>query len=244
MESEFTAIGCEDEFHFTCDPEVSCFNACCRDLYQVLTPYDILRLKNFLGLKSGEFLEQYTNQAIGPETGLPVVSLRPVAGSDMACPFVTPDGCKVYPDRPSSCRIYPLARAVTRCRQTGRKTEHYALLKESHCCGFNRGNRQSVNAWLSDQALKVYNVMNDLFLEVITLKNMHRPGLLDMVAQRSFHTAMYDLDAFRDYLKKEGRSHHTSADSCEADIANIDDDVELLKFGYRWIGKILKGHSA
>lgn len=241
MEPEFTAIGCEENFHFACHPEVSCFNACCHNLYQALTPYDVLRLKRFLGLDSGEFIKRFTLQSVGPETGLPVVSLRPVVDRDMACPFVTPDGCKVYPDRPSSCRIYPLARAVVRCRQTGKKTEHYALLKEAHCCGFNSSSRQSVNTWLADQALTVYNVMNDLFLDVITVKNRYRPGALDPVTQRCFHMAMYDLDAFRDDLKNGGRSCQTRMNSCKAADSGFDDDVELLKFGYRWISEVLKG---
>lgn len=244
MEPEFTAIGHDEVFRFTCDPEVVCFNACCHNLYQVLSPYDILRLKKFFGLSSKAFLDRYTCQAIGPETGLPVVSLKPDAANDMACPFLTPGGCGVYPERPASCRVYPLARAVTRCRETGQKKEHFALLKEAHCRGFDRGCSQSVKGWLADQALEVYNTMNDLLLDVIMLKNKHRPGPLNPAARRSFHMAMYDLDEFRDYLKKGGRSHHTSVDSFEAAGIDIDDDVELLKFGFHWIGKIFGGQKA
>ncbi len=245
MEPEFITIGPKETFHFSCDPQVPCFNACCRNIYQVLTPYDILRLKHALGLLSHEFLTQYTQQAIGPESGLPVVSLRPVGG-EMVCPFVTPQGCRVYADRPASCRIYPLARAVTRCRETGKLLEHYALLKEAHCRGFERDAPQSVTQWISNQELKPYHAMNDLLLEIIALKNKNRPGGLGMVLQQQFQMALYDLDEFRQYLKKGDDPHLMSMVSgAEADRGvkeeKMEDDVALLKLGFRWVGKLIEG---
>ena len=122
-------VSINERFAFHCGRDVSCFNACCRDLNQFLAPYDILQLKNFLGIRSTEFLATYPARHVGPETGLPVITLRPKAGDQRECPFVTPAGCGVYPNRPSSCRIYPLARAVSRCRQTGRLTQHFALIR-------------------------------------------------------------------------------------------------------------------
>lgn len=35
----------DEPFYFDCQSRVPCFNACCRDLNQFLTPYDIDRLK-------------------------------------------------------------------------------------------------------------------------------------------------------------------------------------------------------
>jgi Fe-S-cluster containining protein len=86
---------------------------------QLLTPYDILRLKRHFGISSAEFLETYTTQHIGPETRLPVVSLKTDASDGHTCPFVSPEGCRVYENRPSSCRTYPLARMLSRSRETG-----------------------------------------------------------------------------------------------------------------------------
>ncbi|MCK7503851.1 MAG: YkgJ family cysteine cluster protein [Desulfobacterales bacterium] len=112
------AVG--DRFAFDCNPGVACFNACCRDLSQALTPYDVLRLTRGLGLRTGEFLRRYTACRIGPGSGLPVVSLVPGDPVERTCPFRAPSGCRVYRDRPSSCRTYPLMRAVRRDRATGR----------------------------------------------------------------------------------------------------------------------------
>ncbi|MDY6974018.1 MAG: YkgJ family cysteine cluster protein, partial [Thermodesulfobacteriota bacterium] len=38
---------------FNCTPGVACFTQCCQDVTIVLTPYDVLRLKNALGISSG-----------------------------------------------------------------------------------------------------------------------------------------------------------------------------------------------
>ena len=132
MDHELVPIVKEDTFCFSCSPDVPCFNECCRNLNQFLTPYDILRLKNHFGQSSGEFLGRYTSQHIGPESGLPIVTLRPFDTSELTCPFVSEKGCKVYENRPSSCRTYPLARAMARSRQTGEMTEQFVVLKESH----------------------------------------------------------------------------------------------------------------
>jgi Fe-S-cluster containining protein len=146
MENEFTPLAPEASFRFSCHGRVACFNECCHDLNQFLTPYDILRLKNGLELTSTEFLEQYTTRHTGPETGLPIVALKPETASGMACPFVRPSGCSVYAHRPSSCRIYPIARAITRSRKTGRIQAHFALLKEPHCLGHGQDKtRQSAS---------------------------------------------------------------------------------------------------
>ena len=45
---------------FRCHKDIDCFNACCKNIDIMLTPYDILRLKQRLGITSTEFLRQYT----------------------------------------------------------------------------------------------------------------------------------------------------------------------------------------
>ena len=77
METELVLLGKDDPMHFHCGPSVACFTQCCRDLNQPLFPYDVLRLKKALNLTSDQFLSQYALQHVGPETGLPVVSLKP-----------------------------------------------------------------------------------------------------------------------------------------------------------------------
>ena len=49
-----------DAIQFRCHKEVSCFNACCKQADVTLTPYDIVRLKQHLGLNSEAFLKHHT----------------------------------------------------------------------------------------------------------------------------------------------------------------------------------------
>ena len=230
----FIPLAENERFAFHCSSAIACFNACCRDLNQFLTPYDILQLKNHLRMRSGEFLQSYTSRHVGPETGLPVITLRPKAEPERECPFVSASGCKVYPRRPTSCRMYPLARAVSRCRQTGRTTEHFALIREPHCLGFQQNQRQTVRQWLKDQHLQTCLELNDLFLDIIALKNQWMSGPLDLRSQHIFQLALYDIDAFRDHILDKGllADWDLPGDKMER---LLKDEVELLRFGHRFV---------
>jgi hypothetical protein len=195
-------ISLDTSFDFCCGPGVSCFTACCRDLNQSLTPYDVLRLKRFFAMDSADFLEHYTAVHTGPRTGLPVVTLRPGDPAELTCPFVTPEGCAVYPDRPSSCRIYPLVRVLSRSRATGELAARYMLLKEPHCKGFAGGHSQSVGQWLESQRVFPYNEMNDSLMEVIAVRNQLLEGPLSPYLAELFYTGCYDLDRFRRRLRE------------------------------------------
>lgn len=221
-------------FRFTCSPQVTCFNACCRNLNQALTPYDVLRLRQYLEMSSGAFLSQYTEESTGPATWLPVVSLRFSDADDLACPFVTDAGCRVYPARPASCRTYPLARGVSRNRETGRLTEHWALIREPHCLGFNKGRPQAVEEWVDDQQITAYNRMNDKMLELISLKNRFRPGPLMPSQKKRIYTALYDLDAFRSDPFYRYRNVPTTADT-QTRVRSTTDDLDLLLAAMQWV---------
>lgn len=234
MENSLTPILLDDPFSFSCSREVPCFNECCRDLNQFLTPYDILRLKACFGLPSNVFLERFTVQHTGPETGFPVIAFKTDPELNHICPFVSAAGCQVYNDRPASCRMYPIARAVSRCRQTGKTTEHFALLKESHCQGHQQQKLQTVREWIGTQGLRPYNVYNDLLLELIYRKNQMKPGPLELAAQRQFHLALYDLDAFREIAFDEGFFKILSLDRETFEKAQ-QKDTALLEVGINWL---------
>lgn len=221
-------------FRFACSPDVACFNACCRDLQQVLTPYDVLCLKQFLRLSSSEFLKRFTAQATGPGTGLPVVCLHFDPEKDLVCPFVTPAGCSVYPARPASCRTYPLARGVSRNRVTGERIEHWAVIRESHCLGFRSDREQTVDAWVDDQKIAAHNRFNDMMLDLIARKNRMQPGPLTPAAAGRVYTALYDLDNFREVLFREADMPAAVAGMPAVEAAH-DDDTALLRVAMAWV---------
>jgi len=240
METQFDPIDIDEPFGFGCHAGLPCFNACCRDLNQFLTPYDILRLKNRLGMTSGGFLAEYTIQHDGPESGLPVVTLKPGDRKRKTCPFLTPEGCRVYEDRPSSCRAYPVARAISRNRETGEITEHFAIIREAHCRGFSEERTRTVREWIEDQGLSAYFAMNDRLMVIISMKNQLRPGPLDLKGRLLFHTALYDLDAFREQVTRNRLLEPLGIDQAELDTLASDDNC-LLEWGHRWVEFALFG---
>lgn len=238
MNDHFIPVMPEEQFRFACSPGVACFNACCRNLSQALYPYDILRLKRRLRLSSGEFLERYTTQNIGAGSGLPIVTLKPDDAIRLTCPFVSEKGCRVYSDRPASCRTYPLARAISRSRRTGRITERFMLLKEPHCLGFNEPQKQTVRQWIQDQEIETYNSINDRLMEIIRLKNQLLPRPLGLKSRRLVYLALYDLDNFRkqflnNKLLDKVNVHPQKFNSAKAD------DTALLEIGMEWIKQVV-----
>lgn len=247
-EPRLSPIALDQPFQFGCHQQVVCFNACCRDLNQFLTPYDILRLSRHFQMTSRRFLDTFTRQHTGPQTGLPVITLKTGEAETRPCPFVGKDGCRVYPDRPSSCRMYPVARMVARDADTGVKTQHFALLEEPHCKGFRQPAIQTVAEWVAAQQLAPYFDINDLFLELIELKNRHRPGPLDAESRGLFQTALYDLDGFRRrlHLETDGLSASPSGSGCIQQRPcehplDLDVDVDLLRYAHQWLKQELFG---
>jgi uncharacterized protein len=237
MEPSFEPLRTDQTFCFACHPEVPCFNQCCRDLTQHLTPYDILRLKQGLHMTAGEFLSAYTVESTGPRSGLPIIALKPV-GEARRCPYVTANGCRVYENRPASCRTYPLARAVGVRPGSDEWIEQFALIREPHCQGFKSSCQQTASQWVVGQGLESYNEMNDLLLELIQLKRRRGKAPLSPDEHALFHLALYDLDAFRHRLKTgdltgpdpQAAAVHTALEGGEPD---------LLRFAIQWVATAL-----
>ena len=82
----------EDTFHFSCNHGIDCFTQCCQDVNILLTPYDIIQMKNRLGISSAEFLENYTKRLFAPNTFLPAVQFKMDEENKKRCYFVGEKG--------------------------------------------------------------------------------------------------------------------------------------------------------
>ncbi|MCP4021617.1 MAG: YkgJ family cysteine cluster protein [Desulfobacteraceae bacterium] len=240
MIEDMIPIGLDDYIKFNCCSKNVCFNECCRDLSQALTPYDILRLKNNLEISSQIFLKKYTSMHYGPESGLPIVEFKPNPGTGHECPFVTEKGCAVYEDRPASCRMYPLARAVAKTRETGGLTEFFALIEEPHCKGFRNETKETVGEWLQSQDVRMHNKHNDKLIEIISLKNKMLPGMLEGIQSDQFYLALYDLDEFRQQIFTGDLLKDLKVSKEMMDQIQKDDEA-LLGFGITWVKYMLFG---
>ena len=139
---------------FQCHKGIACWNACCSNIDISLTPYDILRLKQHLGISSSDFLLQYTLPYEMDQNGIAGVKLRPVENG-AACQFMKPEGCGVYQDRPTACRYYPVALLSMRKQDEYTDTQSYALVKEEHCLGHNEPRNITIDEYRKEQGLRI-----------------------------------------------------------------------------------------
>ncbi len=187
------------EFGFACHPQVECFGVCCRKLDLVLTPYDILRLKKSLNLSAAEFLEKHTLPADPKRSRWPLLRLKMGSGEEGRCPFLAPEGCLVYADRPSACRTYPLARASQKDEQ-GLVTERFFLVEEAHCLGFREEGVWTVEAWIADQGLIPFHHWNDRWMAILTHPQGPGEGPSARAKAGMFYLASYNLERFLEFV--------------------------------------------
>lgn len=186
----------ETVFSFSCHKDLDCFTECCRLLELTLTPYDILRLRRATGLSSTAFLDQYVIVEESAEEYFPQLFLTMLDDGRASCPFVSPDGCTVYPNRPGACRAYPLGRA---CRQlsSGHSEEYFILVREPHCHGFSEESPQTAEQYCSDQGLAIYNQFNDMTASLLKHPRIHARGPLAPEERALLMLLLYDIDQLR-----------------------------------------------
>jgi len=216
----------DDEFKFSCNRGLACYNTCCRDVNIFLTPYDVLRMRRGTWLPSEEFLQRYTIALLGEE-GIPLVVLRMLEDQNKTCPFVSSDGCSIYRDRPWSCRMYPVFPLSS-------EEQEFVIEEKPTCQGFQEDKQSTIREWKRDQDIYIYDNMNESYKQ-ITLHNFFQKGnKLDSGKTKLIYTACYDLDAFRRFLF-ETRFFEIYDVEKEVIEKIKKDEEELLSFGYRWV---------
>ncbi len=231
----------KSKFKFRCHPGVSCFTRCCRKLEMFLYPYDIIQLKNHLGLDSEEFMNQYAGVVSGRTNPyFPSVILRMMNNEEYTCPFVSADGCQVYENRPTACRMYPLERAVDRETSASRPDEYYFMTNHDYCKGHEEEQELNVDEWLQDQKLLHYNVMDDLWAEMDTLfrTNPWQGEGTAGALQRMAFMVCYNIDGFRRYAEEKSLYRQFKLSKSEVRALSTDDET-LLRFGYNWLKFVL-----
>ena len=232
----------DSPLQFACHPGVSCFTACCHNIKIILTPYDILILRRRLNIPAHEFITQYTEPTYLEKTDMPGVQIK-LTGDKNGCPFVTPEGCTVYTDRPSACRYYPVGMADFHEGGTDDAAEEkfFFLVKEPHCKGHEEPKRWTIRDWRADQGVDVRDEMNKEWLRLIMRrKSFGLQATLSDAAKRMFFMASTDLDTFRKFVFESSflDTYEVDADT----VAKIrEDDVELMIFSFRYLANTLFG---
>jgi Fe-S-cluster containining protein len=229
----------KSRFKFRCHKGVKCFTACCSNINIVLPPYDLLRLRKRLGMTTEDFINQYCEIEILAKTLLPVITLKMRNDEKKSCPFVTPDGCTVYEDRPNTCRYYPVGMATLRKKDAeGGKDEFYFMTNEDHCKGFEEEKEWTIAEWRADQGADLYDEMNRGWMEILIKKKSFGPREFPEIKQEMFFKMSMDLDYFRAFV-----FNSTFLDLYDIPAEQLEriknDDTELLKLSYAWLRQAL-----
>ena len=225
----------KSRFKFSCHKGVKCFTACCSNINIVLPPYDLLRLRKRLGMTTEDFISQYCDIEILAKTLLPVITLRMKDDGKKSCPFLTPDGCTVYEDRPNICRYYPVGMATLRKKDAeGGKDEFYFMTQEDHCKGVDEEKNWTIDEWRRDQQADLYDDMNRGWMEILIKKKSHGEKEFPEIKNQMFFMVSTNTDYFREFVF--GSSFLDTYDIPQERIEKVrTDDAELLKLGFEWL---------
>jgi len=236
-----TRIG-NHPFQFRCHAGVTCYRTCCRKLELYLYPYDVLRLKSRLEIHSADFMRRFTRLARGSHPYFPAVMLNMDDNDEATCPFLGDQGCKVYGDRPSACRTYPLERAVEKTGTGNELREHYFMTHHPYCLGHDESHEYTLDRWKREQGLHRFDLMNDLWavVDAIFAANPWQGEGAAGPKQQLAFMICYNIDDFRSYCRQHDllRMFRLEKDRRRR-IAK--EDEELLKFGLDWLQFILGG---
>ena len=215
----------EHVFKFACSQDVSCFTKCCQDVTIVLTPYDVLRLKNGLDISSDQFLDDYTIIRPQPKRLIPLVILK-MNDQDKKCPFVRQEGCTVYQDRPWPCRMYPL--------DMNDDGTFCLITDASRCLGLKEEGSWRIYEWLMSQEIIPYDKMNDLFSEITSPLRAQELDIENPDISKMIVMALYNLDKFRKFIFNSSFLDRFDIDPIKV-VKLQKSDEELLKFAFDWI---------
>lgn len=233
----------DSPFRFSCEKDMPCFTRCCRDALIMLTPYDVIRLKRRLDLPSNEFLAIYTTLGYIEKSELPVPVLKMLDEDQNPCPFLGDDGCKIYEDRPSTCRYYPIGAGIFHNRDAAADERFYALIKEAHCQGLDQGRDWTVAEWREDQGLPVYDEVNEGWTELILKRKSLGPFVtIPEKTLQMFFMGCYDVDQFRRFaFKSRFLDVYVVPDERKQKVA--EDDVAALDLAIDWLSSTLYGEQ-
>ena len=232
----------KSRMRFRCYPGIGCFTKCCSGIKIYLSPYDVYSLKKRLGLTSMDFLMQYTLPSVIEKTPLPIVVMKMKEDGQRSCPFVTPEGCTIYEDRPLTCRYYPIGMGIMKKFDRNSGEDFFIKIKEDHCLGHNESKEWTIDEWKADQGADFYDEINHDWMEVVLKVKTLGPAEFSPRSLELFNMVSYNHDMFREFVFGTAllKSYEISEEYVEKIRA---DDLELLKFSLKWLRFLLFGEG-
>lgn len=231
----------DSKIKFQCHPGVSCFTACCGNIDIILTPFDILRLRQELNMSSDEFLLRFTTPMWVEKTDLPGVKLN--LDENQRCPFVTEKGCTIYEHRPSACRYYPIGMAnFHQADDDGADAEKFFfVVKEEHCKGHDEPKEWTIRDWRADQGVDLCDEMNVRWMQLVMRRKSYGfQASMSPEGQKMFFMVSTNLEKFKKFIFDSSFLDTYIIDDKELEeIKN--DDIKLMFFGFKYLAGALFG---
>lgn len=237
----------DSKLTFKCHPGIACFTKCCSNIDILLTPYDVIRMKNRLGISSTEFLAKYTHSVLDKKTSQPLLYIRLLEEGQRPCPFVeASEGCTIYGDRPAACRYYPVGQVTHRRMDDKNEApihdEFYVVVRENHCLGFQEDKTWTIQEWREDQEAALCDEMNREWKNIMMKQDLPRGEVFDQKRQTMFYIASYDIDGFRQFVFESRFLEIFDVDAGTLDRISKD-ETELMHFSFRYLKYLLGIHE-
>ncbi|MCP4688373.1 MAG: YkgJ family cysteine cluster protein [Desulfobacterales bacterium] len=235
-----------DVFFFRCHPDVSCFNRCCRNLNLFLYPYDVIRLRERLGVSSDEFIDHYVDVVLRPDACFPEVLLRMSENEERTCPFLSEAGCTVYPDRPDACRTFPVEMGQLFDAREKKIRPIRFFRPPDFCMGIHEKMEWTPKTWAKDQDAVEYNRMTILWSEIKGLFQTDPWGAEGPKGPRArmAFMAAYNIDKFREFVFGSSFLKRYKVKAPILKKIKAGNDVELMKIGFSWLKLSIWGKSS
>ena len=233
-----------DRFRFRCHADIACFNRCCRNLNLFLYPYDVLRLKESLEISSDRFLDEYVDVVLRETNFFPEVLLKMADTSEKTCPFLSASGCSVYPDRPDTCRTFPVEHGLIYDAASRKNRSVHFFRPPDFCLGQHEDTEWTLADWAGDQESETYNKMTARWAEIRQLFQSDpwgAEGPRGPKARMAFMAA-YNIDSFREFVFDSSFLKRYKVKATLVKKARRD-DVALMKLGFAWIKLFVWGKS-
>jgi len=239
----YAEMGFDGVFNFTCGAHVSCFVDCCTGTRIWLYPYDVLRISRFLSLTTSELLQRYCKFYEPDEAGFPVLLFKSAENGKGRCPFAGESGCRIYPERPWICRLFPVIPVECRTDLTPEAERRFNVLVWEGCRGVGCGPAVSIGEWWQRAGIFAYEEAYLPWQQL--LEELKTSGLQPLTgeAAEKFILGSYDLDRFRSNLLAAAFRDTLPLDEAELKLAATD-DIFLLQVACRWLRRELSPQSA
>lgn len=222
-----------DKFSFSCHEKVSCFNECCHRIDVILTPIDVLRMKQQLGITSDEFMAKYASFQKIKDTQIPLLKLKSQDPQTGKCIFLGEKWCNIYESRPVVCRNYPTGIAAAN-PLSDEVEQPFFIVKEEMCKGHFEDRLWTLTQWKDNQGSAGLEEKNSSWLKTIArLKTLKLSDDQDQ-KMNIFIMVSYDLDTFRNFVFNSTFLSRFQVDDTTAELIRNDDE-QLLKFGFDWL---------